>query len=256
MKILINLVVYNRKNITELVIKNINKYKKDADMIIYNDHSTEYDNDYLESICDNKIVLLPPSNKVVVKNEKNKNGMGISHLRWYQFREFLKTDYDFLYFTDSDALHDPEFIDILKNIWNKYKGKNGEKYPICLYDTIWHSQKENLLKEGNDVWMRKTMAGISQFYSRDMVKIIVDALDKETRDIGYAWDYRCIEYLKLPTLTTKCSYVEHFGALKDSMHSVEGEWDRDRAKNPSQYLKNIRQEVIDYLEGSGKYPNI
>ncbi len=257
MKILINLVVYNRKNITELVIENLNKYKKDAEIVIYNDYSTEYDNDFLESICDNKIIKLPPSNKIVVKNEQNKNGMGIANLRWYQFREFLNQDtHDYIYFTDSDAIHDPDYIQVLKNIHNKYKMKNGDKLPVSLYDTVWHSQPQNLLKAGSDVYMRKTSAGISQLYSKDMVKKIVDVLNKQPEDPIYAWDYRAQEYLGLPFLTTKTSYVEHFGAVKDSMHTPQGQWDRDRATNPSQYLKNIRNSVIAYLEGKGDKPNI
>lgn len=79
MKILICLPVYNRKDITELVLENLNKYKGDATLWVYNDWSTEYDNDFLEPLCD-KVFKLPPSNKVVIKNEKNVNGMGVQHL--------------------------------------------------------------------------------------------------------------------------------------------------------------------------------
>jgi hypothetical protein len=257
MKIQINLAVYNRKKITELVIKNLDKYKKDSELVIYNDWSTEYDNDYLESITNCKVVKLSPHKEVVYKSEKNINGMGITNLRWYQFREFLKQDVcDYIYFTDSDALHDPDFVDILKNVYGKYKMKNGDKLPVCLYDTMWHSQKMNNLRENDEVWMRRTAPGISQLYSKNMVKTIIEALDKETNKHVYAWDYRAPEWLGLPFLTTKTSYVEHFGADVDSMHTPKGEWNRDRAKNPSKYLKNIRESVILYLEGRGEAPNI
>ena len=256
MKILICLAVYNRKKITELVLENLMKYKKDSFLLVYNDWSTEYDNDFLEPLCD-KVVKLPPSNKIVVKNESNINGSGIANIRWKQFRDFVNQDeYDYIYFTDSDALHDPNFIDVLKNIHSKYKTKSGEKLPVCLYDTVWHSCAQNLLKEGSDVWMRKTAPGISQFYSKEMCIKIVDILNKQKEDPQYAWDYRCLEYLGLPFLNTKTSYIEHFGADKSSMHTPEGQWDRDRAINPSEYLKNIRAQVISYLEGSGEKPNI
>jgi hypothetical protein len=256
MKILICVSVFNRKTITELVLENINKYKKDAVLWVYNDWSTEYDNDFLEPLCD-KVFKLPASNKIVVKNETNKNGMGITHMRWYQFREFLKQDeYDYIYFTDSDALHDPEFIDRLKTIHCKYKMKNGEKMPVSLYDTLWHSQAQNLLRDASDVFMRKTSAGISQLYSKDHVKSLVSFLDKEVKDPIYAWDYYFTNTVKIPFLTSKTSYVEHFGAVKESMHTPEGQWDRDRAINPSPYLKDIRDSVIAYLEGRGTKPNI
>jgi hypothetical protein len=254
MKILICVPVYNRKRITELVLRNLNQHRQDASLWVYNDWSTEYGNDFLESLCD-KVVQLPPSNKIVVKNEKNKNGMGVQHLRWHQFREFLKQDeFDYLYFTDSDALHDPDFIDILKNIHGKYRLKSGETLPVSLYDTDWHSQPQNILEETDDVWMRRTAAGISQFYSKDMVKKIVEIVNRQPCDPDYAWDYRAQEYLGLPFLTTKVSYVEHFGACNESMHTTPGEWNRDRAKNPSEYLKNLRDDVIAYLEGRGERP--
>ena len=256
MKILICLPVYNRKDITELVLENLNKYKSDAKLWVYNDWSTEYDNDFLEPLCD-KVIKLPSSKKTVVKNEKNIHGMGVQHLRWYQFREFVSQDeFDYIYFTDSDAIHDPDYVNVLKNIHGKYKMKNGDKLPVCLYNTIWHSQPQNLIREGQDVFMRRTSPGISQLYSKEMATKIVNILDKQFVDPDYAWDYRAQEYLGLPFLTTKISYVEHFGAVKESMHTPQGQWDRDKASNPSDYLKDIRNDVIAYLEGRGSKPNI
>ena len=257
MKILICVPVYNRKTITELALENLQKYKGDGNELwVYNDWSSEYDNDFLEPLCD-KVIKLPASNKIVVKNENNKNGMGVAYLRWQQFRDFL-TDgsFDYIYFTDSDAIHDPNFINILLVNYNKYKLKNGDKIPVCLYDTIWHSQPQNLLKNGTDVFMRKYAPGISHFYSKQMVKNIVDVLDTQKENPIYGWDYQTSDYLKLPFITTKTSYVEHFGAVKESMHTQYGQWDRDRANNPTQYLKDIRNEVIAYLEDRGEKPKI
>lgn len=182
---------------------------------------------------------------------------GYNIFRWHQFREFVAQDeFEYIYFTDSDALHDPDYINVLKTTHAKYKTSNGGKFPVSLYDTVWHSQPQNLLKEGADVYMRRTAAGISQLYSKEMATKIVSILDKQKEDPIYAWDYRAQEYLGLPFLTTKTSYVEHFGAVKDSMHTVQGQWDRDRALNPSTYLKDIRNDVIAYLEGRGSKPNI
>ena len=253
MKILTCLPVYNRKLVTGLVAENLFKYKQDSTLWVYNDWSSEYENSYLEDSCD-KIFKLPKSDKVVVKNEKNKKGMGVQHLRWYQFREFLSMDYDALYLTDSDALHDPSYIDVLKNLHKKYSLANGAKMPICLYNTRWHESAT--IKEGKDVYMRSTAPGISQLYTKDMVSKIVTNLDKLAEDPTYAWDFRCLEYLKLPVITTKNSYVEHFGASSESMHTPRGEWDRDRALNPTEYLVNLREDTISYLEGKGSRPNI
>lgn len=258
MKILICVPVFNRENITELVLENLNKYKKDATLWVYNDWSEEYDNDFLEPNCD-KVFKLPKSDKIVIKNEKNVNGMGVQHLRWYQFREFIKMDeFDAIYFTDSDALHDPSYIDILKNASKKYTLSNGYKLPICLYSTKWHI--DSTINETSDIYMRKTAPGISQLYTKDMAKKIVDGLENYNKihgcDPDYGWDYHVSDFLKLPFITTKKSYIEHFGADVDSMHTPKGLWDRDRALEPSEYLKNIRQPIIDYIEGIGEKPSV
>ena len=257
MSIMICVPVYNRKMITELALENLQKYKGDGNELwVYNDWSTEYDNDFIEPLCD-RVVKLPASKSVVVKNENNKNGMGVASLRWQQFRDFLREDrFDYIYFTDSDAIHDPNFINILLETYNKYKLKNGDKIPICLYDTVWHSQPQNLLKDGVDVYMRRYAPGISHFYSKDMVKKIVSVLDSLSEVKIYGWDYQTSDYLKLPFITTKISYVEHFGAVKESMHTPQGQWDRDRANNPTQYLQDNRNSIISYLEGVGQKPNI
>lgn len=248
-KILINVAVYNRKSITLLCLENLFKYKRPIDgLYVWNDWSTEYDNSDISHLAD-KVFKLPPSSKNVIRNEQNINGQGIAHLRWHQFREFLdQTEYDFLYLTDSDAIHDPEFCTILLNLYNSYTTKSG-KLPICLYNTIFHNYKENIISENTKISIRKSAPGISHFYDRDMVTKIVSDLNKLNSDPDYGWDYTVNQQLlKLPFLTSKISYLEHFGALEDSMHTKQGEWDRDRALEPTEYLKNNRSDIIEYLE--------
>ena len=70
--------------------------------------------------------------------------MGVQHIRWHQFREFAKQDeFDYIYMTDNDAFHDPDYINQLLTLHKKYKTKNGMKLPVCLYNTIYHSQPQN-----------------------------------------------------------------------------------------------------------------
>jgi len=258
-KVLIVVPVWNRKNITELVLKQLYKYKGDnAELWVYNDHSTEYDNDWLKTMCD-KVIKLEPSNKIVIKNERNTKGMGVQHLRWHQFRMFVDQDkFDYIYMTDSDALHDPDFMDILLKVHTKYKTKNGNKLPVCLYNTIHHSQPQNTRYQNDDVMLRITAPGISMLYNKDMVKQIIDNLDVYKKQTGedpmYGWDYFPTKWLKIPFITTKTSYLEHFGASSQSMHTPKGLWDRDRAINPTQYLKECREKIISYLEGNSEKP--
>lgn len=260
-KVLIVVPVWNRKKITELVLTQLYKHKGDnAELWVYNDHSTEYDNDWLKPMCD-KVIKLPKSKKEVVKNEKNSHGMGVQHLRWYQFREFLELDdFDFIYMTDSDALHDPDYMKVLLNLHGKYKTKSGVKLPVCLYNTIHHSQPQNTKFQNKEVLLRITAPGISMLYNKEMVKKIVESLNfyksKMGEDPKYGWDYFPSKWLNMPFITSKTSYIEHYGADENSMHTPKGMWDRDRAINPTEYLKNNRVDIISYLENKSDKPKI
>lgn len=240
MSILISVPVFNRKKITELSLENLKKYKGDNKLVVYNDHSTDYTTDFLNPLCD-EAIKLPKK-------------LGVQHLRWYQFRNFIKPENDefkFLYLTDNDTLHDPNFIDILMKTYSKYMLPNRMKLPIGMYNTIYHSHIGNKVFENNEVYMRRTMPGVSMFYDKDMVKIIVDTLNKQKVDPDYAFDYRCIEYLNRPVICTKTSYVEHYGqsGLHTPNTGQKSDFDRDRALNPTEYLQSNREAVIDYLMG-------
>jgi hypothetical protein len=83
-----------------------------------------------------------------------------------------------------------------------------------------------------------------------MVVKIVQKLDQLEADPIYNWDYIAPALLGMPILTTQESYLEHFGAVPGSMHTGAGNWDRDRALNPTPYLAAQRKRIIDYLEGA------
>ena len=240
MRILICVPAYNRKAITSLALESLNKHKQDATIWTYNDWSTEYDNNYLEPFCD-KVIKLPKSDKLVVKNQKNINGMGVQHLRWHQFREFVSMDYDALYLTDSDTIHDPSYIEVLKETSNEFPHN-----PLSLYTS------HPAIARSNRTFIREYSGGISHLYTREMVENIVLILNRQRSDPDYGWDYEAINYLNRKMIVTTTSYLEHFGA--GGMHSADTNWDHDRAGWPTPYLQKIRQPVINYLEGNGPRP--
>jgi hypothetical protein len=226
-KILINVPTFNRKKIAELSLAQIYKYKTENCFVqIYNDHSTEYDNDWLTPWADE-----------VIKHPKQ---LGVHHLRWHQFREFIKTDYNFLYLTDNDTLHDPDYVKRMMELYHKYKTADGRKLPVTLYNTKHHFFAT--IKETEDMIIRKTAPGVSMLLDRGMVETIVDWIDKNTV-FDYAWDFRIIEMLHLPWITSNISYLEHYGA--DGINNKT--YDADTAHNPSDYLKSTRPIIMDYL---------
>ncbi|MFV2015307.1 MAG: hypothetical protein ACC656_07765, partial [Candidatus Heimdallarchaeota archaeon] len=135
---------------------------------------------------------------------------------------------------DSDAMHDPNYINRLLELYDKTKA------PICLYNTKWH--KPSTIKEDKalDFYWRRTMPGISQMYDRKMVSKIVYRL-KQVGDPVYAWDYRVVEYLNQHIVTSKTSYVQHFGG-PGSIHNTTLE--KDIALEPTNYLKAIWTPIV------------
>lgn len=195
---------------------------------VYNDHSTEYDNSFLEPYAD-EIIMLPQR-------------MGIHNLRWYQFKRFLETKFDFIYMTDNDVIHDPRFISVLEYLYEL----GDQKLPVCLYNSKEHVSGNTILSKKNNIVIKKTAPGVSMFYDRKMVENILDIFAKVGRDHDrYSWDYRAIAYLGLPWITPETSYLEHYGG-HGSIHNID--YEADRAINPTQYLKARREDILNYLK--------
>lgn len=252
MKTLIAIPVYNRLRVAELCLQSVYQNRGDSVVQIYDDHSTEFSSDVLAPYCD-ELIKLPPSNRPVVKMQSNTKGMGVQHLRWHQFRRFLKQpEFDFLYFTDCDAFHDPTYMEVLKFLAEFLK-KTERMFPVCLYNSTFHGAPANCLGSIGRLLVRATAPGISHLYSREMVETIVHRLDALQADPDYGWDYIAPRLLGLPFITTQDSFIEHFGAVPGSMHTQAGDWDRDRAINPTQHLAGLRDHLIAYLDGAKSY---
>lgn len=226
-KILICISAFNRKKITKLCLEQINRYKTENCWLqVFNDHSTEYDSSFLKYYAD-EVIKLP-------------HKMGIHHLRLYQLERFLETEFDFLYMTDNDVIHDPEFIKALSFL---YDLGNGE-LPVCIYNSRFHMFSEILLFHQNGIFLKRTAPGVSMFFDKKMVERIVRMINKSRGFHKYlSWDYRIIAYLDKPFITSETSFLEHFGA--DGIHNTD--FDRDCALNPTIYLKQRREPIIRYL---------
>lgn len=224
MRIWISLATFNRKTITEIVLKQLAANKQDSFLHVSNDYSTDYDDQFLLSHGANSV-------------EKPSEKLGIHFLRCWELEQFLKTDYDLCYLTDNDAYHDPIYVTKLKEIYDRYK------LPTSLYNTRWHFN--STIRQDGDVIFRRTLPGISQLYDRTMVEKILKGLKAFGRP-NYAWDYRFIEFLQCQTVTTAFSYIEHFGIGGIHNQSMS-DFERDRAYNPTMFLQQTRQPIINQL---------
>ena len=108
LKILIALSTFNRKNITKLCLENLkNIVNKDGNskLVIYDDASTNYGVEFLKQY----------SNDVL----RFRTSGGVERSRARSFRDFIFVykDFDLFYMTDNDTIHDPKFLEILRNLY-------------------------------------------------------------------------------------------------------------------------------------------
>lgn len=234
MKVLIEVQCFNRKTITEKSLSQLKQYKKDADLHIINDYSTEYDNKWLEQFAD----------KVIQYSEK----ATINRLKYRTFKRFLDSDYDFLYMTDNDAIHDPYFMNQLFKI---YYQSNG--LPVTLYRSSF-IKKCNVYKViqniPNGEIRQGLFGGISTFLSKEHVQKIVNNLPK-TEDEWViqtektAWDSKIQKWCSNNFFAVpQMSYVEHFGVGGQNHKHPNS----DVALNPTPYLKNISENIWKILK--------
>lgn len=247
MKILISLATFDRPIVTDLCLKNIQGVRNnDTKLVIYDDHSEAYSLEYLGRFSDEVV-------RFGVRG-------GIERSRAQAFRDFLfkYTDYDLLYLTDNDTIHDPVFADLLRGIFVGQEEHGGEIYPVGLFNSVFHQSR--LMAENEMFFLYETCPGVSMCFTRNMVKVIVDYLDQEpAAESTYGWDMTWPQVLKKPFLLPKNSYVEHFARdrFEAGMHSNNSgispaallDFERDRALNPTEYLVNIRPYIIKEILG-------
>ena len=247
LKIFIALSTFNRKKITKLCLENLSKIISDdgnSELFIYDDASTTYDEKFLSKFSNN------------VLRFRVTGGIERSRARSIRDFEYIYKDFDLFYMTDNDTIHDPKFLDILRAIYNSSSDKAENKLPIGLYNSVFHTSSENIIHENDVLSIRKTCPGVSQCFDRTMITKMVNFLNKNpVYETLYGFDYHWPASLGIPFLQTKISYLEHFARDRDEkgIHSTftkenpMADFDRDKAINPTQYLNNIREKIIDQI---------
>ncbi|MGL1933883.1 MAG: glycosyltransferase family 2 protein [Fibrobacterales bacterium] len=237
MSILIAVPVYNRFKITHLCLNQLMKHKNPADkVLVYNDHSTEFDHNQLLPLVDEAVIL------------PTKSLNGPATIRWHQMHTFLESDHEFLYATDNDGFHDPTFRETLMTLFTHV---GSSKLPVSLYNSYYHNKPENIVLNKQGISLKKTAPGISMLYTRAMVEKIISSVDTAPHEHdSYDWDYRSCGYLAQLFVSSNTSYVEHFGF--GGMHYSQE--NNDIAQNPTPYLQKYRQSILNYLQHDTPLP--
>ena len=246
LKIFIALSTFNRKNITKMCLENLSKLVKQdgySKLAIYDDASETYDTKFLAKYTD------------LVLRFRVRGGVERSRARSFRDFEYIFKNYDLFYITDNDTIHDPNFLKILRDIYTLSSVSFEKKMPIGLFNSLFHSEPKNIISENEILSVRKTFPGVSQCYDRSMVKNIVEFINNNPEyETLYGFDYHWPASLGVPIIQTKVSYLEHFARDREEggLHSKFSnnpmeDFDRDRALNPTSYLKKIRMKIIEKI---------
>lgn len=218
-KVVIALATFNRKKMTELCISNLIQTKQDATLYIYDDHSTEYDLEWLKGIA--------PGAKVIRKPTK----LGIERIRIEAQIDALADGYEYIYHTDNDAIHDPQWLEQIHSIVNDYP--HG-------WVSLYHSKIHKIIQtDARGRHIKVTCPGISFFYP---VKNLENHMDEVKRLEQRFWDFTFGKHLKYCVCSGN-SFVEHFGV--GGLHNSD--FERDRASDPTPFLIEKRKEILSYF---------
>ena len=248
MNVLIAVATHNRPNITRISLEYMQpmRVRDRVVLAVYDDASTAYSVRSLGSVSD-----------LVVRFDARG---GIERSRARAFRDFVYqyTQFDLLYLTDNDTLHDPDSINQLIRI---FQGQinTGSVSPVGLFNSVFH--QKSILCQYGDFYLSSTCPGVSQCYTREMAHRIVEKLNYDSLlESSYGWDYRWPATLGEPFILPVISYVEHLardreeGGLHTTISGTDRasflrDYQRDRAVNPSVSLVEETPKVIDRLFG-------
>jgi hypothetical protein len=215
--------------------------------MVYDDCSSAYDANFLDPYCDGLL--------------RFRLHGGIERSRARAFRDFIHrySEFDILYLTDNDTIHDPIFIDVLNEFFTEQE-HYPFAHPVGLFRSVFH---ENAIEQHFEKFVvSKTCPGVSQAYNREMTEKIVQLLDTNPMmETVYGWDYHWPAVLDRPFLISNQSYVEHLArdteeAGLHSRYSGQSrtgfvrDFQRDRAISQTAKLRELAEQAIDRLWSS------
>ena len=242
LKILVAVATWNRRNTTRLCLENLQEVRgPNVAVMIYDDSSSTYDTKFLEPYCDGLL--------------RFRLHGGIERSRARAFRDFVHRylDFDILYLTDNDTIHDPTFINVLNEFFVEQEHYPCS-HPVGLFRSTFH---ENAIEQQFENFVvSKTCPGVSQAYNREMAEKIVRLLDKNPlMETVYGWDYHWPRAIKQPFLISSNSYLEHFardlneGGLHSKVTGMTQEdflrdFQRDRSLYPTNNLIKLTNQAL------------
>lgn len=192
MKITFGICTYNRKDILVSMadsLKQIDNFEN-INIRIYDDCSTEYDENFLRSIF--------PSAKTIIRQQRN---VGADKNTSYMYKDFLKHNDDWFFNADSDLIFRKDILCKIQECID-----DGLSF-FSLFNTPFHPS----IEEWGSHYVKKDSVGAAGCCLR---KEIVEDIINNVVGTSVNFDFNFCEYLKtnnIDILTTKDSYVQHIG---------------------------------------------
>lgn len=224
--ILILVTTYNRPAITKYALTTLAKTKRQASMWVIDDNSDLKKEDLIQW----------SGGSLVVKQEKN---TGIDNLRFTWLSAAIsyanKNNIRFIYHTDNDIVHDPNW---LERLWDMSRGREGI---YSLFNSKYHDDRFSL-EDQKDVIIRRECPGAS--FLHDVKCFPQDVADRyailSKNKLPTSWDFILRRIINTNVTVSKTSYAEHYGA--DGIHN---QGFTDRAINPTTWLREKEPFIFE-----------
>lgn len=212
MKIMFAMATYNRKETLETCIGSLSKIDNlnEIDLFVFDDCSSDYDYDFLQE----KISF---AKKIVRRDMNLKADKNIYNM----YLDFLNSEYDYLFETDSDMLFNKDIIYLLKQVISSMKSNQV----ISFYNSNNHdvSNERPIYINGIKFLSKKDIGSAGVLFSRLAIEKIVKNVDISNGFSGY--DYKWSEYLLnngFSIYVSENSYLQHIGFIGQNNDGIKG----------------------------------
>lgn len=233
-RLFVAIACYNRPAVAALCLPTVAAGLVPDDLLrLYNDGSTEYSDADLRKMVSHDNTLVSGGVSVGIDAQRRQH-----ILDFWEYREQHGCTH--LYFTDLDAIHDPDFRRAALALHRNYAA------PICLYRTATHAGYLNNIyrdEPGESVIFQRYAPGVSYFLSLAHVEKIVAMMPEK-----WSFDWAIPGILGYKMAVSRVSYVDHIGWNGLHDRSEPGFVSTERALAPTEWLMKKRAEILEKLE--------
>lgn len=247
MKLLIGICTYNRKQIIEYTAKSLSEVKgiEKAKIIIYDDCSDEYDIEFLKKIY--------PMASKIVRNEKR---LGADYNTEQMYRDFCKSQENYLFNADSDLLFNSNVIDIIEeNI------RATEKINSKIIFSVFNTPNHKIIKKiDENLYQKESIGAAGAVLSKQAVKTFIETIPKQYSCKITSIDHFFCSKLKqddYKILCTQNSYVQHIGLIGQNSFFYNTDWGENfeiETFNNAKAISEVLQEI--FMQGQDQFLKI